>query len=375
MAMAATHEREGGTAVPRILDVCQDLKALSAALDRAPHALAVELAALAARREYLNLEKWLQARAAASGALVGVLQPGVVTGDDAGAPTPGAPKLAVETMAIFFKTLHAGAGGLPRTRAGLQGAAAARAHPTPAAAAASPGGAPGAVPAAAARAAAARAGPRAVLSADVEAEANAFQRLYWGRGRRSRRRCWPVPRVRDAAAGLFGCMVHACSTSTASSPATDKELRVTAVLFGRLIDPQRWREHAGRRAALRLDALRKPFGTKMFAFGWRRWSSSSRGCRRPVCQHLAAVPHLVKAHPDSPRCFRAERRGRGSAGTSPRWPTAGARRRRRRREPGRGRRGRAPPRRRHHARAARAPGRAREARTAAGCSTRSPCRR
>ena len=62
MAMAATHEREGGTAVPRILDVCQDLKALSAALDRAPHALAVELAALAARREYLNLEKWLQAR-------------------------------------------------------------------------------------------------------------------------------------------------------------------------------------------------------------------------------------------------------------------------------------------------------------------------
>ena len=68
MAMAMAHEREGGPAVPRILDVCQDLKALSAALDRAPHALAVELAALAARREYLNLEKWLQERAAASGA-------------------------------------------------------------------------------------------------------------------------------------------------------------------------------------------------------------------------------------------------------------------------------------------------------------------
>ena len=54
------------------------------------------------------------------------------TGDDAGAPTPGAPKLAVETMAIFFKTLHAGAGGLPPDlRQELQGvaAAAARAHP------------------------------------------------------------------------------------------------------------------------------------------------------------------------------------------------------------------------------------------------------
>ena len=62
-AMAVTHEREGGASVPRMLDVCQDLKALSPALARAPHALAVELAALAARREYLNLEMWLQERA------------------------------------------------------------------------------------------------------------------------------------------------------------------------------------------------------------------------------------------------------------------------------------------------------------------------
>ena len=143
MAMAATHEREGGTAVPRILDVCQDLKALSAALDRAPHALAVELAALAARREYLNLEKWRQARAAGSGAPFAAaclrFLRARATGDDAGAP-PGAPKLAVETMAIFFKTLHAGAGGLPPDlRQELQGvAAAARAHPTLAAAAAAP---------------------------------------------------------------------------------------------------------------------------------------------------------------------------------------------------------------------------------------------
>ena len=109
MAMAATHEREGGPAVPRMLDVCQDLKALPAALDRAPHALAVELAALAARREYLNLEKWLQERAAASGAPFAAaclrFLRARATGDDAGTLTPGAPKLAVETMAIFFKTL------------------------------------------------------------------------------------------------------------------------------------------------------------------------------------------------------------------------------------------------------------------------------
>jgi CCR4-NOT transcription complex subunit 1 len=131
-AMAVTHEREGGASVPRMLDVCQDLKALSPALARAPHALAVELAALAARREYLNLEMWLQERAAASGAPFAAaclrFLRARATGDEAGV-TPGAPKLAVETMAIFFKVLHAGAGGLPPDlRQELQGVAAAAAR-------------------------------------------------------------------------------------------------------------------------------------------------------------------------------------------------------------------------------------------------------
>jgi len=43
--------------------VRQDLKALAAVLDRAPHEFAVLLDALAVRREYLNLEKcFLRAR-------------------------------------------------------------------------------------------------------------------------------------------------------------------------------------------------------------------------------------------------------------------------------------------------------------------------
>jgi hypothetical protein len=40
----------------------QDLKALTEVLEASPFAFALELAALAARREYLNLEKWLQER-------------------------------------------------------------------------------------------------------------------------------------------------------------------------------------------------------------------------------------------------------------------------------------------------------------------------
>lgn len=45
----------------------QELKALTDVLETTPFAFALELAALAARREYLNLEKWLQERMAAHG--------------------------------------------------------------------------------------------------------------------------------------------------------------------------------------------------------------------------------------------------------------------------------------------------------------------
>ena len=88
--------------------------AQEAVLDRAPHAFAVELAALAARREYLNLEKWTRERAAAGTPFAAGracdFSERAAAGDDA---APGAPKLAVETIAIFFKVLQANAGGLP----------------------------------------------------------------------------------------------------------------------------------------------------------------------------------------------------------------------------------------------------------------------
>lgn len=50
------------THISRILDVCQELKALTLVLEATPLYFAVELAALAARREYLNLDKWLADR-------------------------------------------------------------------------------------------------------------------------------------------------------------------------------------------------------------------------------------------------------------------------------------------------------------------------
>jgi CCR4-NOT transcription complex subunit 1 len=311
-----------------MLDVCQDLKALPAALDRAPHALAVELAALAARREYLNLEKWLQERAAASGAPFAAaclrFLRARATGDDAGTLTPGAPKLAVETMAIFFKTLQAGAGGLPPDlRQELQGvaAAAARAHPTLASVVAGAGGAPGAVTPGEGLGGGGGGSAGGTFPADVEAEANAnFQRLYSGTRSAeqtaemlARFRASRDARERD----VFGCMVHNLFDEYRFFPKyPEKELRVTAVLFGRLIDLQLVASIT-LGVALRcvLDALRKPFGTKMFAFGSEALEQFKQ--RLPewpqYCQHLAAVPHLAQAHPDLAQLLGAAAERRGAA--------------------------------------------------------------
>jgi CCR4-NOT transcription complex subunit 1 len=88
------------------------------------------------------------------------------------------------------------------------------------------------------------------------------------------------------------------------------------VLFGRLIDLQLVASIT-LGVALRcvLDALRKPFGTKMFAFGSEALEQFKQ--RLPewpqYCQHLAAVPHLAQAHPDLAQLLGAAAERRGAA--------------------------------------------------------------
>ncbi|OSD02780.1 Not1-domain-containing protein [Trametes coccinea BRFM310] len=54
--------------ITRILDVAQDLKILDALLEVRPFTFALDVAALASRREYLNLDKWLADNVSAHGA-------------------------------------------------------------------------------------------------------------------------------------------------------------------------------------------------------------------------------------------------------------------------------------------------------------------
>lgn len=61
------HYSDNPINITRILDVAQDLKILEALLEVQPFAFALDVAALASRREYLNLDKWLADHATAHG--------------------------------------------------------------------------------------------------------------------------------------------------------------------------------------------------------------------------------------------------------------------------------------------------------------------
>lgn len=61
------HYNENPINITRILDVAQDLKILDSLLEVQPFAFSLDVAALASRREYLNLDKWLSDNTAQHG--------------------------------------------------------------------------------------------------------------------------------------------------------------------------------------------------------------------------------------------------------------------------------------------------------------------
>jgi CCR4-NOT transcription complex subunit 1 len=81
----------------------------------------------------------------------------------------------------------------------------------------------------------------------------------------------------------------------------DKELRITGILFGSLIQHQLV-SSITLGIALRwvLDALRKPPGTKMFQFGMTALQQFQHRLHEwpQYCQHIMQIPHLGMAHPD-----------------------------------------------------------------------------
>lgn len=99
--------------VTRLLDVAQDLKILDSLLDVRPFYFALDVAALASRREYLNLDKWLQDNINEHGSafIRGALEfLDAKAKDDLAKQDPQAEQsfmpLTVQTVAIFLRVLR-----------------------------------------------------------------------------------------------------------------------------------------------------------------------------------------------------------------------------------------------------------------------------
>ncbi|KAI5474877.1 CCR4-NOT transcription complex subunit 1 [Pseudohyphozyma bogoriensis] len=100
--------------VSRILDVAQDLKILDLVLDLRPFFLALDLAALASRREYLNLDKWLTGSIATHGGafvratleFVGHKVQHDLRRQELDPPEPTTLSLSAATVAIFMRALR-----------------------------------------------------------------------------------------------------------------------------------------------------------------------------------------------------------------------------------------------------------------------------
>eukprot|EP00250_Pteridium_aquilinum_P021342 c25093_g1_i1 orf=270-7661(-) len=289
------------TSIPRILDVCQELQLLPQILEAAPSCFSIDLAILASRRENLNLEKWLldnlnnhgvpffQAclrylRERASGeARMEVLGS---SGHRSGLST----SLPLETTAIIFKALQSTPNHLV-SRDLLEEmkrihAAVIRANPRLSSVGTS------------------EQSTAESFSSDIEQEANSyFRSLYAGE--------LPVEKVvtmleqfkesrlkRDQ--DIFTCMIQSLFDEYCFFPKyPERELRITAILFGSLIKHQLV-SSLTLGIALRyvLDALRKPLDSRMFSFGLTALEKfRDRLVEWPqYCNHILQISHMREAH-------------------------------------------------------------------------------
>uniref|UniRef100_UPI00358E5F7C CCR4-NOT transcription complex subunit 1-like isoform X3 n=1 Tax=Myxine glutinosa TaxID=7769 RepID=UPI00358E5F7C len=113
-------EQYDQTRLSRILDVAQDLKALSMLLNATPFAFVIDLAVLASRREYLKLDKWLTDKIREHGepfiqACVSFLKrrcPTIMGGLPPEKEQPKSAQLPPETLSAMLLCLQACAGSV-----------------------------------------------------------------------------------------------------------------------------------------------------------------------------------------------------------------------------------------------------------------------
>jgi hypothetical protein len=309
----------------RLLDIAQELKILPAVLDARPFAFSIDMAALASRREHLNLDKWLTDAMAKHGdafvraALDFVAEKCFPQG---GGSVGGQGRMAIplppDVLAIFLRALSAhqslmsyeSVQLLRDIQAGLHGAEKVSVNSDPRFSV------PSAPDSFTSNISAVESVPAFEVyqqqplfaeffatqySKDIEEEANAcYERIYSHEV--------SVHEIIDTMARLkngygtrdvlvFHCMVHNLLDEYRFFPKyPEKELTLTGVIFGLLIQNHLLTD-AALYIALRfiLDALRQPRDAKMFKFGLTALLQFQGRLAEwpPYCRLLLEIPALT----------------------------------------------------------------------------------
>eukprot|EP00850_Spirogloea_muscicola_P015627 SM000121S26024 [mRNA] locus=s121:298001:312953:- [translate_table: standard] len=296
--MVEVHAKDTSS-ISRLLDVCQDLKVLTIMLEAAPFPFAIDLAALASRREYLNLEKWLNDSLKVNGdalykaCLNYIREKLLAESRSDGTDQRSGPNinLSLETTAMLFKVLQDSSNqptsqDLVDDQKNLH-TAALRAYPRLQAVGVPEQGV-----------------TESPFPLDIENEANSyFQKIYVGQltiddviDMLKQFNVSEAQREKD----IFACMIQSLFDEYRFFPRyPDRELQITAVLFGCLIKHQLV-THVTLGLALRcvLDALRKPLDSRMFQFGIRSLEQFlDRLVEWPqYCNHILQISHLRESH-------------------------------------------------------------------------------
>ena len=291
--------RQESNCLSRLLDIAQELKGLSAILEEKVYPFTIDMAALAARREYLNLEKWIQDKLNAfqepfAKECLNFLQIkliGINKTTNTGAPITI--PLSNEAYMTFLKLLQNNAQNYsPQFQAALRDVTAMCSQVFPSL---ENNGMPNGAEQ-----------QQSVFPPDVEERANSFyEKIYTGE--------LPLAGFVDLMTKMLKSndpkdkMVAESMVKTLFDEFRffhkypDRELLITGDIFGSLIRYE-FLEPSQLALGLRyvLDSLQRPLGTKMFRFGVTALMQfQSRLPDWPqYCSHLLQISQLNDAHPD-----------------------------------------------------------------------------
>ncbi|KAJ3184471.1 hypothetical protein HDU85_001776 [Gaertneriomyces sp. JEL0708] len=288
------------SSLSRILDVAQEMKALPQILETKPFPFAIDLAALASRRDYLNLEKWLQDHIRDEGmpfitACLEFLEEKISSRGVRHEVTKRSVPLSPDAVGIFLRVLHSHMSSLNAANQEYLNAISKHAVQAYPSAGASPASGDTTPPE----------GTTAIPE-DVEEEATSYIGKMFKGEHTVAQIVELLQRFKSSSTQreqvLYKCMVHNLFEEYKFFERyPEKELMLTGVLFGSLIQNQVVTGNA-LGVALRyvLDALRQPVGSALFKFGIQALNQfQQRLAEWPNLSGLVLqISHLADAHPD-----------------------------------------------------------------------------